>query len=263
MSITNSHVAPPSDSLNSTEEHAQGTCNTVSDPISYQSHHHNESTSTSASTSESTGSSPTTTLSLPDDSSVKDMFPGSLPEFPPPKTLALRPHTADESASQSFFERSAPGKRPRNLKNLAVNTRPEVGGLRGAVTALPKHQPNDTQTRPSTAHTGFKHPTSPPKRRPSNLSLTIVTSANNSPANSAVPPTPSLNRPTTLRHFQSSPDFPVTPTSPMTADPDRPGIERSFSDIPSSGEHGFNFDIPQSREEQPDAYPDGPICVVE
>jgi len=42
-------------------------------------------------------------------------------------------------------------------------------------------------------------------------------------------------------------------------------LERSQSDLQNrySDDGEFDFDIPQSREEKPEAYPDGPICVVD
>jgi len=85
-----------------------------------------------------------------------------------------------------------------------------------------------------------------------------------------VPPTPSLNRPE-LRHFQSSPSLPVFPQSvaassaPSLLSRVRPSPTRSYSEQPTSAidDDEPNFDIPQSKEEKPEAYPLGPICVFE
>ncbi|GAM90258.1 hypothetical protein ANO11243_083000 [Dothideomycetidae sp. 11243] len=250
-----------------------------------QSHHHHVSTSTSA--SESAESSPTTTLSLADDSSMTEMSPGSSPESPMAKPSSQRPHTADDLATaphqpSPFFEMNtrsfAPGKRARNLKNLAVNTTGNVGSPRGAATSLPlaasKLDSADTLAPLETANTAFKRPASPPKRRPSNLSLTIVTPAANAgitpAASNVVPPTPSFSRPNTLRHFQSSPSLPLSSkyqssnSAPaLTIAPSRPTLERSSSEMQTRSDDDFNFDLPQSREEKPEAYPDGPICVFD
>ncbi|KAF4555532.1 Tyrosine-protein phosphatase pmp1-like protein [Elsinoe fawcettii] len=252
-----------------------------------QSHHHNESTSTSA--SESAGSSPTTTLSLADDSSMTEMSPGSSPESPmakPPSNMPgqIRPHTSDDISRtppqpSAFFDLQrplTPGKRPRNLKNLAVNTTGAASAGRGAATAaLPTvPAPSNVDTVAPLKELSFRRPPSPPKRRPSNLSLTIVTSAESGASGASaaplVPPTPSMLRPNTLRHFQSSPSLPLSSQlqSSTNALPlpslSRPSLERAQSDLQSRvDDEDFNFELPQSREEKPEAYPDGPICVLD
>ncbi|PSK38111.1 hypothetical protein B9Z65_1302 [Elsinoe australis] len=250
-----------------------------------QTHHHNESTSTSA--SESAGSSPTTTLSLADDSSVTEMSPGSSPESPMAKASStmpgqVRPQTSDDVSKtppqpSAFFDLHrpmTPGKKPRNLKNLAVNTTGVAGVGRGAATAALPNIPaaNNVDTLAPLNESSFRRPPSPPKsRRPSNLSLTIVTAANDGPspiAGGLVPPTPSFLRPNTLRHFQSSPSLPLSAKPVNSAPPGpsigRPLLERAQSDLQTRIEDDdFNFELPQSREEKPEAYPDGPICVLD
>ncbi|KAG8628561.1 hypothetical protein KVT40_004434 [Elsinoe batatas] len=252
-----------------------------------QTHHHNESTSTSA--SESAGSSPTTTLSLADDSSMTEMSPGSSPESPMAKPSSslpgqIRPHTSDDMSRtppqpSAFFDLQrplTPGKRPRNLKNLAVNTTGAASAGRGAATAaLPAvPAPSNIDTIGPLKELSFNRPPSPLKRRPSNLSLTIVTSAESgSSGNSAaplIPPTPSMLRPNMLRHFQSSPSLPLSAglhpskSAPPLPSLSRPSLERAQSDLQTRVEvDEFNFELPQSREEKPEAYPDGPICVLD
>lgn len=100
------------------------------------------------------------------------------------------------------------------------------------------------------------------------------------PANSnmnngvAIPPTPSaVTRPMTLRHFQSSPSLPLYtagagPTGGMTLPRTRtnPPPPRGFAEIPQEEEEeedDINFDIPQSRDEKPESYPNGPIRIYE
>lgn len=193
-----------------------------------QHHQHHESTSTSA--SDSADSSPTTTVSVADDSSVTEMSPGSSPESPMAK-IAIplrpagqpRPATSDEQRhtppSGSFFDLqrpATPGKRPRNLKNLAVNTTGSLGMNRAASTPSLVAADTTTETLPpmQPVQVGSSRASSPPKsRRPSNLGLTIMTPANSKvfppSVQLSIPPTPSFSRPNLLRHFQSSPSLPM------------------------------------------------------
>ncbi|KAJ9624973.1 tyrosine/serine/threonine protein phosphatase [Taxawa tesnikishii (nom. ined.)] len=247
-------------------------------------HQHHESTSTSA--SESTDSSPTTTISTVDDSSVTEMSPGSSPESPlakpPPSNFAiaqLRPYTADDSralpSSAPFFELqrpNTPGKKARNLKNLAVNTSGSLGMGRAASTpSLPVITSAVPAANPEGVSTAFSKPPSPPRRKAGPLGLTIMTPANSNLAGPqmklAIPATPSLTRPGMLRHFQSSPSLPRMDTSVHTfGRPSQLGFAKHTtpeSDPKEDDEEEQNFDIPQSREEKPEAYPNGPICVYE
>lgn len=113
-------------------------------------HQHHDSTSTSA--SESADSSPTTTASVIDESDATEMSPGSSPESPMAKSsnptlqfahMRLRMSEDLRSAPQTtpFFELqrpSTPGKKARNLKNLAVNTTGALSSPRAAsTTSLP------------------------------------------------------------------------------------------------------------------------------
>lgn len=86
-----------------------------------------------------------------------------------------------------------------------------------------------------------------------------------------IPSTPSFNRPA-LRHFQSSPSLPlcspaVGPSGGMQFPSLRPvkANPRGLSEVPYEMEEEEdqepNFDIPQSREEKPAAYPNGPIQI--
>ena len=250
-----------------------------------QPHQHHESTSTSISTTDSAGSSPTTNASMADDSSITELSPDSSPESPQPKpslnngTLShpVRPHTSDDQKSSALFfefnKPATPGKRPKNLKNLAVKTTSApANGRAASTTALPVLGVSDTQNSQCESDSTFSRPTSPPKKRPTNLSLTIMTPANNKsfPANAQllIPPTPSFARPATLRHFQSSPALPVGRDDDafeagFYSTLAQPTLERSLSEQKIKDKDEPNFDIPQSREEKPDAYPEGPICVFE
>lgn len=223
-------------------------------------------------TNGSTDSSPTTTISTVDDSSATDPSPGSSPESPPPSSFAagmLRPRTADDS--RPFFELQKPSapKKGRNLKNLAVDTSRNTGRT-SSTTSLPLPGVNGIAAISSPT---FVKPPTPQKRKPSNLGLTLLTpSSSKAPPQEiklSIPPTPAFGRPGTLRHFQSSPSLPVIPQSVSFSKNPRvpPTLETILS--PSSTqqapveEEEQNFDVPLSKEEKPEAYPDGPICVYE
>ncbi|KAK0312619.1 tyrosine/serine/threonine protein phosphatase [Friedmanniomyces endolithicus] len=246
--------------------------------VFYKYHHHSISDSTQ---SGSNDSSPTTTVSTVDDSSATEASPDSSPESPPPSTFdtsMLRPRTPSDESNGAFFElqKQPPIRKGRNLKNLAVNTSRHTGRA-ASTTSLPLPlQPIHAHTLPSIASPAFVKPPSPPKRKPSNLGLTLLTPASNKvppqDMKLAIPPTPAYGRPSTLRHFQSSPSLPILPgfeshagmfersNCPAVLDtiisPTEPTAE-----VRAIKEEEQNFDVPLSREEKLEAYPDGPICV--
>ncbi|RMZ69824.1 Tyrosine- phosphatase MSG5 [Pyrenophora seminiperda CCB06] len=242
---------------------------------------YHDSTSTASS-----DNSPTTTISTMDSSSVTDPSPVVSPESPLAKTITPSSFVADfrsrrteapsgEPSPNNFFELqrpTTPAKKPRNLKNLGINTASSLGNLRGHTPApaavVPKEKNSSAPPSPL-----FIKPPTPPKRRPSNLSLTISTpgSTENKPVRLLIPSTPSFNRPP-LRHFQSSPSLPLcSPGKSLTMQlpPLRPVVPKQtgLSEVPFEMEEEEdqepNFDIPQSREEKPAAYPNGPICIYE
>lgn len=240
-------------------------------------HQHNLSDSTN--TIGSNESSPTTTISTVDDSSATEPSPGSSPESPPPATFAagmLRPRTADSSAPFFELQKQPPPKKGRNLKNLAVNTSRHTARA-ASTTCLP------LEIRPDAGSTilspSFVKPPSPPRRKPSNLGLTILTPGGVKPppqeVRLTIPATPAFGRPGTLRHFQSSPSLPVIPglslphINHQQDFRQQKALETIFSPIQQkeppreAEEEEQNFDIPLSREEKPEAYPDGPICVYD
>jgi tyrosine-protein phosphatase len=247
-------------------------------------HQQKESVSTSASTSAE--SSPTTTASIIDDSSATEMSPGSSPESPlgkpyPSSFGMTRPHTSDNAmmhSSQPFFElqrSTTPGRKGRNLKNLAVNTSGAFVMSRAAsTTSLPMSSSLDSTTNANSLGQSFSKPPSLTKRRSSKtIGLTILTPANNNslPQNgrAAVPPTPSFARPNVLRHFQSSPSLPLHIAEEIREEPllEAQPEQKEFA-LPlhmraplKTNDSDQNFDVPQSKEEKPEAYPDGPICV--
>ena len=237
-------------------------------------HQHNLSDSTTG----SNDSSPTTTISTVDDSSATEPSPGSSPESPPPTTFAvgmLRPRTSDDNRPFFELQKQAPPKKGRNLKNLAVNTTRHPNRA-ASTTSLPL-PPEHNLSLSSVASPSFVKPPTPAKRKPSNLGLTLLTPAKSkAPPQEirlAIPSTPAVARPGTLRHFQSSPSLPlytgfgsqnaVGPPVPRVG----PALDTIISPVereaeqPVEEEEEQNFDIPLSKEEQPEAYPDGPICV--
>lgn len=246
---------------------------------------HQHTLSDSSNTVGSNDSSPTTTISTVDDSSATEPSPGSSPESPPPTTFAvgmLRPRTAHDRTTPFFeLQKQPPPKKGRNLKGLAVNTTRQTATAKGAsasTTSLPlRIQTEDASTILSPS---FVKPPTPSRRKPSNLGLTILTPGVAKPPPQlvkltipGVPQTPGFQRPT-LRHFQSSPSLPLVPGLGVQSNrsyQQQQALETIFSpvelqsspQIDEEEEEEQNFDIPLSREEKPEAYPDGPICVYD
>ncbi|KAF2708944.1 hypothetical protein K504DRAFT_527097 [Pleomassaria siparia CBS 279.74] len=248
-------------------------------------HIHRDSTSTIA--SNSSDSSPTTTISTMDSSSVTDPSPGPSPESPiaritpssfVPDFRSRRTESNSlDNSPAAFFELArptTPAKKPRNLKNLGINTTSSLGNLRSTPMApLPGLVKREKNTSAPTSPSFIKPPT-PPKRRPSNLSLTIKTPGSNEnkgPMRLMIPSTPALHRPA-LRHFQSSPSLPLCSPMGPPGGMQFPALRpiktnpHGLSEVPFEMEEEDqeqNFDVPQSREEKPAAYPNGPICIYE
>ncbi|MCJ1365137.1 hypothetical protein MMC16_004257 [Acarospora aff. strigata] len=189
---------------------------------------HRDSTSTI--NSDSTDSSPTTTISTLDSSSMTEPSPGSSPE----SAISITPlssfkssrstgHSPEKGGMDStpgsllnlpgLTRPESPGRKVRNMKNLSLDTSasnkqgPQLPKLAiSTASAVESSHPLSAPTSPS-----FILPPKPPKRKPSRLGLTISTpglgGANTS--ESVVPPTPAIMRPSTLRHFQSYPSLSV------------------------------------------------------
>ncbi|KAH9859812.1 hypothetical protein IAQ61_011594 [Plenodomus lingam] len=263
--------------------HTSGNPNTSAPFSTFHLHHDSRDSNSTA----SSDNSPTTTISTMDSSSVTDPSPGVSPESPLAKTntpssfvadfRSRRTEPASGDSSSTFFELqrpTTPAKKPRNLKNLGINTASSLSNLRGNAPASVAPKEKTSSAPPSPL---FIKPPTPPKRRPSNLSLTISTPGSNEgkPVRLLIPSTPSFNRPA-LRHFQSSPSLPICssanlkgPKGGMQLPPLRPITTKpsGLSEVPFEMEEEEdqepNFDIPQSREEKPAAYPNGPICIYE
>ncbi|KAI9876667.1 MAG: hypothetical protein M1830_005998 [Pleopsidium flavum] len=274
---------------------------------------HRDSTSTI--NSESTDSSPTTTISTLDSSSTTEPSPSSSPESaisitPLSSFKALR--SSDHSSEQGLMEPppsslpnlpglnrpESPGRKVRNTKNLSLNMSasirqgPQLPKLAiSTASAVKSTHPLSAPASPS-----FIVPPKPPKRKPSRLGLTISTpglGVPNMPGGnglSIVPSTPAISRPSTLRHFQSSPSLSVfSPTTapeggmqlppfgnqniPRRLGQVRPLIISQKSSYESSDssplavrqlgevEEENDYEPPLSQEAKSPAYPEGPVCV--
>ncbi|KAI9858064.1 MAG: hypothetical protein M1813_007876 [Trichoglossum hirsutum] len=188
------------------------------------SHQHHDSTSTSASAS--ADSSPTTTISTVDSSSITDTSPGSSPESPisiiPLSSFSRRcgiPSTEDLSVCSptspppGYNRPLSPGRKARNTKNLSLNM---VAPARNAPPPPPLQINTSAfgdRSLPLTAPSSpsFIVPPKPQKRKPSGLTIqppgtgSLLERGNKGLR--IVPPTPSNCRPALLRHHQSSPSL--------------------------------------------------------
>ena len=267
----------------------------------------------SASTFESVESSPTTTISTLD-SSMTEPSPSSSPESPISlsplsnfKSLKAggismegREHDSNPFASVSNLNRAdSPNKKMRNTKNLSVNT--------SASTRQAPQFPRIPLSNLSTSATGrpfsapptpsFIVPPKPPRKRPSNLGLTIetpdstVTSQTVQNGISLPPPTPADPQLRTFRFLQSASTMPIIssptvapeggmrlppfgkPFAPSRLGKGRPGIGLSQSYEGAASpitvqtlEHvqeENDYELPLSREAKSPAYPDGPVCIYD
>ena len=216
-----------------------------------------------------------------DDKERKDQFSSSFPILP-------------------GVERSdSPNKKMRNMKNLSVNT---TTSNRQAQ-QLPKlglsNYSGSSHAASAPPTPGFIVPVQPPRRKPSQLGLSITTpeaSSSIQPVQErpyAVPSTPSDHKIRTLRHLQTSSSGPlfsptVAPEGGMRLPP--------FSNPPSNGRFGkagppltvsprgsvdstivspitrqtldhvqeeTDYDVPLSQEVKSPAYPQGPVCIYD
>jgi len=220
--------------------------------------------SISTTTTDSTGSSPITGTLHRAASNFEDS-PGTSPDNP--AILGVpRLHESGSKQDLRFSPTAPPNKKPRNLKNLALNTSKTFPLGKALLTGTtPFEASGDAMASPTPLSTGFNRPTPKPRRNPS-LSLSIQTPLVETFSSqipfSQVPPTPSLTRPTNFRSFQSSPSLPTLLTSPDDTRERKVSTTGGFLPLPIQ-EDDRSYDVPESREQVPDAYPDGPICVYD
>ena len=266
----------------------------------------------STSTFESNESSPTTTVSTVA-SSLTEPSPNSSPESPHlnsklPAAFPRRGSTQSQAAmdrreqfSNSFpilpgVERSdSPQKKMRNMKNLSVNT---SASNRPATSHLPRLGMSSTNTSPPQQASSapptpaFIVPPKAPRRKPSNLGLSITTpetSASNPQENSApIPQTPLEPQIKSLRRLQTSTDgtlqspmaapeggmrFPPFNAAAIQSHFSKAGPPLSISPISVSSpikkqtlEHVKeepDYEVPLSQEVKSPAYPEGPVCIYD
>ncbi|KAI9846922.1 MAG: hypothetical protein M1838_001108 [Thelocarpon superellum] len=316
------------DSHNASGEHAQPGRIAAPTSTSNDNHYHAQyqhrgsmstststSTSTSASASDSTDSSPTTTISTADSTVTTDTTPVSSPESPtaiaPLSSFNLMSPASQASTDSmmspplspfsGYHQPFSPGKKARNSKNLSLNmsapSRPTARPVLQVKTASAADPSQPLSAPPSPS---FILPLKPPRKRSSNLGLTIQTPATQGPPEPAskglriIPAAPSLTLPNTLRHHQSSPSLSLF--SPTTGVPGgmkmpptiAPGAMRPRI-IPSHSRHSSNdpgsaisshdspiistqldeleeeddYEVPLSQEASSPAYPTGPICIYD
>lgn len=274
----------------------------------------------SASTFDSVDSSPTTTVSTLE-SSLTDPSPSSSPESPKPTSHlppfkpsrnysfpAVRPIMEKHQFSSSFpllpaVDRTeSPNKKMRNTKNLSVNTaasnRQASHLSRLALSNGPSSSAGHASSAPATP--AFIVPPKAPRKKPSNLGLTITTPDSGSSVNSqtekpaAVPQTPSEPPMRTLRLLQTSSNGPLfspthAPEGGMRLPPlansstnsrfgraSRPPLSvsplSSFDTNNSSPitkqtldhvQEEMDYELPLSQEAKSPAYPQGPICIYD
>ena len=321
MSVVASGLDRPG--LAGSEVEPKGSPN-VSAGSNFKQHSHNSSISSqsfgrdSASVFESIESSPTTTISTMD-SALTEPSPSSSPE----SATSMLPIASFKSLSTSSIATTSncgpiespaspfptlpgvhradsPSKKMRNMKNLSVNistSARQAQHLPKLSLAANQKASNHAFSAPPTP--SFIVPPKPPRKRPSNLGLTIATpefGASSQPSEGtaqAVLPTPMDPQQRTLRYLQSaaavqlvsSPT--VAPEGGMRLPPfgnasissrmgkGRPPLSISrHSSVDSQAspiklqllEHVQeepDYDLPLSREAKSPAYPQGPVCIYE
>lgn len=278
------------------EERALGDEDKDSEHTQIHLHQHHESTSTQ--TSDSTDSSPTTTISTIDSSSLSDPSPSSSPESPitliplssfPSTTFGLDPFRGLNMLDTSSARLATSGERPmtspsprkfKNPKSLALN-------LNSNADAFSSFE--------STPPSFFKPPALTGRRKPSLLSLNtgIANTLSMSPESLASPMIPTMLQRRGLKHSMSSPQILATPSfgpsggmtfgerkptiglsrlkdsgmKTFTIDEDAPAspaVSQMATRVPGVSVGGDSFDRPHSGEDaKSPSYPEGPILMHE
>ena len=263
------------------------------------SHQHRESTSTQA--SDSTDSSPTTTISTVDSSSLSDPSPSSSPESPitlvPLSSFSGSKFGLDSFQSLKMVDTnpirlplsderpmtSPSPRKPKNPKSLALNLNPSVETF---------------QTSEPSSPSFIKPPTLQGRRKPSLLSLNTGAANKLSLSTESIgsPGVPTMLQRRGLKHSISSPQMLSTPgfgpaggmtlgertlprpfgasrlkesnlamdTFTISEDADQePGVQMATR-VPGVTVGGDSFDRPHSGEDaKSPSYPDGPILMHE
>ncbi|KAF3934500.1 hypothetical protein ABW19_dt0204639 [Dactylella cylindrospora] len=255
-------------------------------------HQKHDSLSSNSATS-STNSSPTTTVSTVESSSTDEKSPASSPDSPhnliplsafaKPGLSSLNTHSPTMSTSPNQAYRSlSPIKKARNTKNLSLNMANSRPGTASSIQGNSSLNANNkSSSAPSSP--GFILPSTMPRRRPSNLGLTIRL-----PGSTPEKSIQKSNRPS-LRHHVSSPSL-FTPGGQAKTLSGRPSRlftpPNHFSPVETVSSQSFSTQVPSSPIEAPGpiiemdeediammendgegpkspAYPDGPVCIYE
>ncbi|KAK6525448.1 hypothetical protein TWF694_005584 [Orbilia ellipsospora] len=256
--------------------------------------HHKHDSLSSTSAASSTNSSPTTTVSTAESSSsADDKSPASSPDsprniiplgaFPKPTLSSLNTTSAMATSPNHPYRSLSPIKKARNTKNLSLNmsgssSRPGTASSFQSNSSL--NDNNRSSSAPSSP--GFILPSTMPRRRPSNLGLTIKLPGPEKSIQKSGRPS--------LRHHVSSPSL-FTPggqaktlsgrpsrlfTPPNHFSPVESVSSQSFSStqVPSSPIEGPGPIIEMDEEDiammendgegpKSPAYPSGPVCIYE
>ncbi|KAI4283043.1 MAG: hypothetical protein L6R35_005265 [Caloplaca aegaea] len=253
----------------------------------------------SALTEPSPSSSPESATSLLPMTSFKSLSTSSVATT---STLETANSPGSPFGSLNGLNRAhSPSKRLRNTKNLSVNTSASTKQIPQLpkLSLRPNPNPNGSSNRAFSAPPtpSFIVPPKPPRKRPSNLGLSITTpdtSASSQTSDStvqAVPSTPADPQPRTIRYLQTVPTMPLissptmAPEGGMRLPPfgnpssrmnkSRPPLSLSrHSSVDSQAspirvqmlEHVQeepDYDLPLSREAKSPAYPQGPVCIYD
>ncbi|CUS12849.1 unnamed protein product [Tuber aestivum] len=277
-----------------------------SGPISLQHPIHQQNGSVSTSASSSTNSSPTTTISTVESAITED----HTPETSPDSSVRVVPLSSFRKTVMSSEDypvvppsplpgcgRSiSPSKKPRNTKNLSLNVPPPPAQY----SAQPNPQVNQPSPRSMSAPTSpaFIKPPPPaqnPRRRPSNLGLTIKLPGslpeksavrgpvaggvsilrhhqsspsllspgpNGIPGGMRLPPTPGFRQPRLFQQRKSFNSYNAhdslspSPSSPSTTN-SPPKSPEVLHELEEEDEE------PRSGEAKSPAYPSGPVCIFD
>ena len=251
-------------------------------------HQHHDSTSTISATS-SSNSSPTTTIST---TSNDDRSPSTSPDSPKsilplsafgtvsksPKLSIENLHKMSTSVQGSTYRSLSPIKKPRNTKNLSLNMLNSTRSASSQTIVSPGLSSSRASSAPSSP--GFIPPTMP-RRRPSNLGLTIKLPGGLPDKTSSLRVGALQSRPS-LRHHVSSPSLfspaPGRPPRLMSPPPANPSeslsSSMSSSHLSSSPPDTSGPIIEMDEEDmlmmendgegpKSPAYPEGPVCIYE
>lgn len=275
------NLSDPADCASSTSQHHQDDhplysrslaavqensfISTPEHPISFE---HRESVSSSG-LSESTDSSPTTTISTFDNTSVTDTSPSSSPESPsalpvsypklarlPEITERIAMHSGTSVASlaplpamiSTTTRPVSPGRRARNLKNLSLKMPCHTARPTISTASVVEATSQNYSAPPSPVH----RPAKTARRKPSNLTIRTPSFDQSSFSRNItdiIPPTPSIPQ-RSLRHFESSPSLSMfSPTGPPLGGMQlpRPVTQDGMPLMPGS----WQDSPPQTQQAQP------------